>query len=123
MKFNFKRNLFATVTVTGFLFFSSTALSVDLQSAVNDVCECHKKPNELIEQSLSQLQAAQAGGDYSQLVKIQGEMMGAMDVVSNCFESLPEKYPEIDANKELQDKVLAMAEKQCPNPAKAMMGK
>lgn len=121
MKLKFKSILFIVVAVTGFLFFSSTALSVDLQATVDDVCECHKEPYKLVEQALAQLQAAQASGDYSTLIKAQGEMMGAIDAGLNCFESLPEKYPEIDASRELQNRVMAMTEQQCPNPAKAMM--
>lgn len=49
--------------------------------------------------------------------------MGILSESNKCFESFPEKYPEIDKNQDLQNKVMAMVEKKCPNPATTMMNK
>ena len=106
------------ILLAGSIFWiGSSATAANLQGAVDDVCDCFKEPYKLVEQSIEKLQKAQASGDYSTLAQAQGEMMEVMSGASKCFESLPEKHPEIDANKELQNKVMAMAEEQCPNPA------
>lgn len=97
---------------------SEPTWAVDLQAATDDICSCLKAPYEVVEKALGDIQKAQSTGDYSKIMQAQGEMMGIMNASTNCFEKLPGKYPEIDKNEELQSKVMNMADKQCPNPAK-----
>ena len=100
---------------------ASLATADNLQAAANDICECFKQPYALVEKSLADLQAAQASGDYARLAQAQGEMMGVMNATASCFEAMPAKYPKINQSKELQDKVMAMVDEQCPNPAAQYM--
>ena len=93
------------------------AFAVDLDAAADDVCGCLEEPYKLVEQSLQELSKAQASGDFSRLMEVQGNMMGIIDSSTLCFEDLPRKYPEIDKDKTLQDKVMAKVDEQCPNPA------
>lgn len=93
----------------------------DIQAAANDVCKCLEEPNKVAARVIKKLKQAQASGNSKQMMTYQGEMMGVMTVATKCFEQLPAKYPEIDKSKPLQDKVMALTEKQCPNPA-AQMG-
>ena len=66
------------------------------------------------------LKNAQASGDMSQMMTAQGEMMGVMNASTRCFDALTQKYPEIAESDELQEKVMAIADEQCPNPAAQM---
>ncbi len=102
-------------------FFSSSLLADNIQDAVDDICNCYKEPYALVDKSVAAIQQAQASGDYAKMAELQGEMMGIMNAASNCFETLPTKYPNIDASKELQDKVMSKANEQCPNPARRII--
>ncbi len=103
------------------LLHASVASAADLQAAADDICECFKEPYALVEQALADLQAAQASGDYMKLAEAQGEMMGVMSATASCFEALPARYPEINQSEELKDKVMALVDQQCPNPAAGFM--
>jgi hypothetical protein len=96
---------------------SLPTLAADLQAAADDVCSCLEAPYNVVQRALDDLQKAQASGDYSKMTQAQGEMMGVMSASSKCFAELPAKYPEIEQNDELKSKVMALADKQCPNPA------
>ena len=105
-----------------FLLFISQGVSAsaNIQQAADDVCNCMNEPNKKAMEVLQMVQKAQATGDMSQVMAAQGEMMGVISASSRCFEALPAKYPEINRNKELQDRVMQLADKQCPNPAAQM---
>ena len=92
----------------------------DLQAATDDVCNCMAEPNRVAQQALELIRHAQASGDTSRLMAAQGEMMGVMTAASRCFEQLPGKYPEINRSDELKNRVMDMANQQCPNPATRM---
>ena len=96
---------------------ASVSVAADLDAAADDICECFKQPYALIEQSIADVQAAQASGDYSKLAQAQGEMMGVMNATASCFEGLPARYPEIDKSNELKNKVMEIVDERCPNPA------
>lgn len=89
----------------------------NLEEATNDVCKCLEKPYEQTRKAMEMIKKAQASGDTSQMVSAQGEMMGVLSASSRCFATLPKKYPEIDKDDKLKNRVMTMAEKQCPNPA------
>ena len=95
--------------------------SPNLQEATDDVCHCMEGPNKKAMEIMRQMSKAQASGDMSKMTLNQGEMMNVMSEATRCFERLPEKYLEIDKSEELQNRVMAMAEKQCPNPATQFM--
>ena len=93
----------------------------DLKAAADDVCNCMAEPNRVAAEGIELLKKAQASGDFSQVMMAQGKVMGVMSAAKNCFEKLPAKYPAIDKNDALKEKVMAMANQQCPNPAKDFM--
>lgn len=89
----------------------------DLQAATDEVCKCLEEPYKIAKQSLEKINQAKTSGDFSELMAAQGNMMAVIDASAKCFDALPGKYPQIDKSEELQNKVMQMAEKQCPNPA------
>ena len=99
------------------ILFSANTWAVDLQAAADDVCACLEAPYEIVEKALGEIQNAQSTGDYSRMMEAQGEMMGVMNASNACFSALPEKYPEVDKDDELKEKVMQLADQQCPNPA------
>ena len=92
----------------------------DLNEAAADVCDCLEAPYAQVQQAMELITAAQASGDMSALMAAQGEMMAVMNVGSQCFDVLTEKYPEISQSEDLQQQVMNIADQQCPNPAAAM---
>lgn len=110
------------INAATFLLICSTAAFAgpDLDQASNDVCKCLEAPHNQAKKAMELLHQAQASGDMSQLMSAQGEMMGVLSESNRCFEGLAKKYPEIDRSNELQNKVMAMAEQKCPNPAMNM---
>ena len=92
----------------------------DLDAAAQDVCICLEAPYAQAATAMQLISQAQASGDMSQLMAAQGEMMAVIDASSECFEELPEKYPEIDQSDALQDEVMARADELCPNPMNQM---
>ncbi len=101
-------------------FYSLAWAAPDLNEAAEDVCNCLEAPYAQLQQAMELISAAQASGDMSALVAAQSEMMGVMNASSQCFDALTEKYPEISQSEELQQQVMDIAEKHCPNPAGAM---
>lgn len=95
--------------------------SPDLDAAAKDVCKCMDEPNKRAAQAIEMIRQAQASGDMSQITIAQGDMMGVMTAATRCFEALPAKYPEIDKSDELKNRVMELAEQQCPNPANQLM--
>ncbi len=107
--------------MTTLLLFSNVSLAdTNLTEAANDVCKCLEAPQNQARKAMELINKAQASGNMSQLMAAQGEMMGVIGESSRCFEALSKKYPDIDKSEELQNKVMSMAEKQCPNPAAEM---
>lgn len=109
------------IAVTLIPFFSIAWAGPDMNQAATDVCECLKEPYAQVDKAMKLMMSAQASGDMSSVMSAQGEMMGVISASSRCFEGLATKYPEIDQNEELQQKVMMLAEQTCPNPAGAMM--
>ena len=103
------------------LYVGLTVAEPDLDAASNDACKCLEKPYKAAEENIKKIKQAQASGDMSNIAETQGELMGMLSASTKCFESLSKKYPQIDENKELQNKVMMMVEEKCPNPATAMM--
>lgn len=95
---------------------SSFAAS-DLNQAATDACACLKEPYAQIEKVMGMVQEAQASGDVSKIMAMQGEMMGSLSATQTCFDGLTKKYPDIDQDEKLKKQVMEIAEKQCPNPA------
>lgn len=108
------------MTIMLVLFGNVAWAAPDLNKAAKDVCDCLKAPYAQIEQAKKLINAAQASGDMSALVTAQGEMMGVIGASGRCFESLTKKYPEINQDQQLQQQVMGIADKQCPNPAASM---
>ena len=107
-----------SVWVAGMLLFlQATAQAADLSAAATDVCQCLEAPYKKVSEALERLSEAQASGNGANQATAQGEMMAVMGAAERCFNALPAKYPKIDKNKALQDKVMKMVDQQCPNPA------
>ncbi|VAW95909.1 hypothetical protein MNBD_GAMMA21-1579 [hydrothermal vent metagenome] len=103
------------------LYITPVMAEPDLDAASSDACKCLEKPYKAAEENIKQIKQAQASGDMSNIAETQGELMGMLNASTKCFASLSKKYPKIDKNKELQNKVMMMVEEKCPNPATAMM--
>ncbi len=88
--------------------------------AATDVCGCLKEPYAIAARALESMRTAQQTGDFSQMAKYQGEMMGVVNGSTRCFEGLSEKYPDIKASEDKQRLVMDRVEKQCPNPMKQL---
>jgi len=88
----------------------------DVNAAANDACQCLEEPYRQMTNTIEIIKQAQVSGDMSQLTSSQEEMMAAANAATPCFEALSKKYPEIDKSDVLKDKVMAIAEKQCPRP-------
>ena len=113
------KTLFISLTTS--LILSNLAFAdPNLNQAADDVCKCLEAPQKQARKAMELIHQAQASGDMSQLMSAQGEMMGVIGESGRCFDALAKKYPEIDQSNELQSKVMAMAEQQCPNPATNM---
>tara|TARA_R110002074_G_scaffold153804_1_gene309086 strand:- start:25 stop:378 length:354 start_codon:yes stop_codon:yes gene_type:complete len=102
-------------------FCSLTWAASDLNKAAEDVCDCLEEPYAQVHKAMELISAAQASGDMSALMAAQGEIVGVINAFNQCFDSLKAKYPEINKSKELQQQVMNVANKQCPNPATSMV--
>lgn len=98
------------------LFTSLAFAGPDMNAAAKDVCKCLEGPNSQATRFMELAAEAQASGDQSELMSAQDDMRGIMEESSRCFGSLPAKYPEIDKSEDLQQEIMTMAHKQCPNP-------
>ena len=105
------------LAIFGLLVFGQSAFGADLQAAADDVCACLEGPYARMQQFMAEMEKVQASGDYSKLMPLQSEIKGTVDESSLCFQELPSKYPEIDRDEELQKRVMAIVDRQCPNPA------
>ena len=96
--------------------FVNTAWAVNLDQAAADACGCTKEPYAEMERLKGVLQQAMASGDYSQMMKLEGDFAGLQDRAMKCYDKLRAKYPEIDGSQELQDQVAVRMDKLCPAP-------
>lgn len=105
--------------ITTFLVMAATQVVAepDLNAAVKDYCKCREQPDQKAREVMALVQQAKASGDSSQLVAMQDELMIAMQASVQCFQRLPEKYPDIHKSDELKGKVMEMAKSECPDPA------
>ncbi|MFT5677246.1 MAG: hypothetical protein ACI808_003198 [Paraglaciecola sp.] len=92
----------------------------DLNEAAEDACDCLEGPYAEVQKVMELIAAAQASGDMAASTASQGEIMGVINAGNKCFEALTEKYPEINQSEKLQEQLMNIADKQCPNPAAAM---
>lgn len=105
------------MAITALPLFSSVAFAgPDLDAAAADICNCLEEPYKQITRSVALINKAQASGDTSQLMRAQEDVMESINAATPCFEALSKKYPEIDQSDALKESVMAIAEKQCPNP-------
>jgi len=102
------------------LFSAMAFAGPNLDAAANDACQCLEEPYRQMNKTIVLIKQAQASGDMSQLMAAQNEMMAAANAATPCFEALSKKYPAIDKSDPLKDRVMALAEKQCPPPMPPM---
>ena len=102
------------------MFLSQSVLSQNIEAATRDACGCLEGPYALAESMIGEMSDAQASGNFNVLLAKQGEIMEVMDSYATCFESLPEKYPKIRDNQDLQHEVMKNIEKTCPSPFEAL---
>ena len=95
----------------------------DLNAAAADLCKCQEGPNEKSAELMAAIQQAQSTGNFSEIMRIQGEMEAMMGEVEACYDGLSQKYQHIAADDEKKKKVSEIADRKCPNPAKRMMGR
>ena len=98
----------------------STVMAANIDAAAKDACKCLEAPYGEVEKAMKFVEEAQASGDMSKLMALQGDMMAVMNSTSKCFEGLSKKYTKIDKDPDLQAKVMEKVDKLCPNPADAM---
>lgn len=99
-----------------FVLLVSTVNAADVKQAANDVCQCLKEPFALLERLLPDFKAAEQTGEFSKLMQAQGEMMNILATATVCLEDLSTRYPNIEQNAELKAEVMAITDRQCPNP-------
>ncbi len=113
------RNLIVVIVL---LLLSGPGLAAsDLNQAAGDVCRCLEAPYDQARKAMALLNNARASGDMSRLASAQGDMMAVINASTLCFRGLSKKYPDIDSSDELKEKVMAIADRQCPNPAAGML--
>ena len=108
------------IVITLVPFCSLSWATSNLNEAAEDVCKCLKEPYAQAKKAMDLISTAQKSGNMPSLVAAQGEMMGVMSASSRCFDALEVKYPDIAKREELQDQVMKIADKKCPNPASGM---
>ncbi|HIC81361.1 MAG TPA: hypothetical protein EYP07_10405 [Kiloniellaceae bacterium] len=86
-----------------------------VEQASKDACACLKPLYEKVDAVMG----AMKKGDMSALESMRHDMEGN----KVCFDKLKAKYPEIDKDKELQQKVSARIEEMCPAPKVLNMGR
>ncbi len=69
-----------------------------------------------MEQLKGLLHQAMVSGDYSDMLKLEGDFAGLQDRAMNCYNDLKAKYPHIHGSPELQEQVVALMKHQCPPP-------
>jgi hypothetical protein len=98
------------------VFASGWVVAANQDQAADDACTCAQEPYAQMERLKDVLQQAMESGDYSQLVKLEGDFAGLQDRAMSCYNSLKAKYPEIDNSPQLQDEVIARMQQKCPAP-------
>ncbi len=94
----------------------------DYEAAANAVCKCQEQPHQKSKDMAAAIRTAQQTGNFSEMTRIQGELLAISKEVEACYAKLSEQFPEIAKSEEEIDKVNDMAEKMCPNPAKEIWG-
>ena len=92
------------------------ARSKALRPIAEDVCRCLKEPHAKLAELAEILEEAQATGDFSRLMTLQGEMVALTDTSTDCFDELEKKYPKIAEDEEKIDSVNSIVDDLCPRP-------
>ena len=93
----------------------------DFNDAADDACDCLKETYDQASQLMVLLSEAQASGDMTPIMASQEKMMALASATSQCFEAMTKKYPDIAESDELKEKVMSIADEQCPNPMHGFM--
>lgn len=97
--------------------FSSPAIAAaDLDQAAVDVCQCLEEPHKQVKKAVAMIMEGKASGNMTQITSAQSEMMAVFKASAQCFESLSQKYPDINNSDELKKEVMARANQNCPSP-------
>lgn len=116
------KNSLICITLT-LLFSNLVFAGPNIDEAAKGVCKCLKAPYAQAQKAMGLIEKAQAVGDNEAFISAQNDIMGVIDASTTCFNSLSKKYPEIDRSNELKRKVMAIADKQCPNPVSGMFNR
>lgn len=105
----------------GLLLSASGWAAPDFNDAADDACNCLKGTYDQASELMVLITEAQASGDMTPVMASQEKMMALASATSECFEAMTEKYPEIAQSDELKEKVMSIADQQCPNPMQGFM--
>ena len=95
---------------------SSAARAASDEELAKEACKCLEAPHKKTEEMVAALKQAQASGDVSQLMKLQGEMMGIASMTQRCFEELEKKHPDVAKDQARIERINGEIEKSCPAP-------
>lgn len=87
------------------------AFADDAQQAADDVCQCYEQSRLAFEE----LAKTHANVDLSKMSDGKRQIADVLEATEACFAKLPVKYPNIDKDEALQEKVTEIAKTQCPN--------
>ena len=95
---------------------ANVAFAINMEEAVDGVCECRKEFHIQSKKMMEEMKKAQASGDMSKIKAMQSEVIAVTDAMTRCFDKLAEKYPEIDKSEKLQKELMAKSDEKCPGP-------
>ncbi|WP_157134395.1 hypothetical protein [Photobacterium profundum] len=114
-------NSFQLIVIVSFLIIPAfVSATTDKEQAAKDVCKCLEEPYSEANKALELINNANASGELSKILSSQEELMKVINTSQKCLEDLYIKYPEIDKDTALQADVIAIADKNCPNPLNNM---
>ena len=106
------------VVLVALSIYPNVVSALNMGEVVDGVCECRKAYLIRSTKNMDAMNKAQASGDMSKMKAVQDEAIAITEEMSQCFDVLAEKYPEIDESEKLQDELMAKADEQCPGPQK-----
>ena len=96
--------------------FSNVVFAFNMDEVVDGVCECRKEYIIQSKKIMDAMNKAQSSGDSSKMEAMQSEITAVTNAMTECFDKLAEKYPEIDKSEKLQEELEAKADEKCPGP-------
>ena len=104
------------VIIVSLSIFPNVVFAFSMEEVVDGVCECRKEYHFQSKKAMDAMKKAQASGDMSKMKTVQREVIAVTEAMTQCFDDLAKKYPEIDKSEKLQEELEAKADEKCPGP-------